>query len=81
MAQNKADYDPNMRGVLFVADKKDNPKRPDFTGPIVINGVEMRMAGWIRKSKGGQKFISVAITSKNGGKAAPKNDAEQLLLG
>lgn len=80
MAQNKKEYDPNMRGVLFQNDKEGNEKRPDFTGPVVINGEEMRIAGWIRKSKDGKKFISIAISNKNlGKKAEPKTDAEALL--
>ena len=29
-----AEYDNNLRGVLFPNDKGDNPKRPDMTGSL-----------------------------------------------
>ena len=38
-----ADYDNNLRGVLFVNDKGDNPNRPDMTGSCEIDGVEYKI--------------------------------------
>lgn len=53
------EYDNKNTWVLFKNDKGDNEKRPDYTGTEVDeNGVEHKIAGWIRESKSGTKFIS-----------------------
>ncbi len=53
------EFDNKNTWVLFKNDKGDNEKRPDYTGTEVdANGVEHRIAGWIRESKTGTKFIS-----------------------
>jgi len=53
------EFDNKNTWVLFKNDKGDNEKRPDYTGTKVdANGVEHRIAGWIRESKTGSKFIS-----------------------
>ena len=53
-----ADYDNNMRGVLFPNDKGDNPKRPDYRGDVILpDGTKMRLSGWIKESNG-KRFIS-----------------------
>lgn len=49
----------DMSGILFVNDKGDNPKRPDYRGEIVINGFLYKLSGWVREGKKGQ-FISLA---------------------
>jgi uncharacterized protein (DUF736 family) len=54
-------YDNNMRGVLFRAEKK-NDKAPDYTGNCEIEGVEIRLAGWVRTAKSGKKFLSLALS-------------------
>jgi hypothetical protein len=53
------EYDNRNTWVLFKNDKGDNPKRPDYTGTeIDANGAEHKIAGWIRESAKGTKFIS-----------------------
>ena len=53
------EYDNKNTWVLFKNDKGDNEKRPDYTGTEVdADGVEHRIAGWIREGKTGTKFIS-----------------------
>jgi len=65
------EYDDKNTWVLFKNDKGDNEKRPDYTGTeIDENGVEHKIAGWIRVSKKtGEKFIS--------GTREPKEDVPQ----
>jgi hypothetical protein len=44
--------------TLFVNDKGDNPKRPDYRGDVVLpDGTKMRLSGWIKESNG-KRFIS-----------------------
>lgn len=55
-------YDNTNRGVLFKNDKKGNEKAPDYTGTINFGGKEMSLAGWLKESKSGTKFISLSIS-------------------
>ena len=48
-------------GILFSNDKKGNPKAPDWTGKINIDGVEKRLAAWERIGKKG-KFLTLNVS-------------------
>lgn len=48
-------------GSLFVNDKKNNPKAPDFTGTGLYKGERVRLSGWKKQSKGGKNYISLSI--------------------
>lgn len=57
-------------GFLARNDKGDNPNRPDWTGKLDIDGTgERRVAGWVKTSKAGNKYLSLSIDSApdNGG--------------
>jgi hypothetical protein len=56
-------------GALFKNDKGDNQNRPDYRGPLQINGVEGELAAWLSESKNGQKYMSL--------KWQPKQDKPQ----
>lgn len=45
----------------FVNDKNGNEKKPDWTGKINIDGKEMRIAVWKRKSASGIEYLSGSI--------------------
>jgi len=50
-------------GAIFKHDKKDNDKAPDYSGKIVVDGVEKRIALWLNTSKDGtKKYFSVKIS-------------------
>ena len=77
-----SEYDNTNRGVLFRNDKGDNPKRPDYTGKINVNGVEAKLSAWVREGAKG-KFLSVTATPveveeapKPAAKPAPKPVAD-----
>lgn len=53
-------YDSNNRGVLFINDKKENEKQPDWKGRIDIDGTEYWLSGWIKKTKDGKSYISLS---------------------
>ena len=61
-----ADYDNNMRGVLFNNDKGDNPKRPDYTGNCEIDGTKYRLSAWIKQSQKGTSFLSLSLSLDEG---------------
>ena len=47
---------------LFHNDKGDNDKRPDWTGKGKINGKEVRVSLWLRKSASGIEYFSGSIS-------------------
>lgn len=54
----------DMSGILFRNDKGDNPKRPDYTGNVMIGGTEYRLAGWIKEGRKG-KFMGLKVSEKD----------------
>jgi hypothetical protein len=63
MAEQK--YDNTNTFTLFKNEQGDNPKKPNYTGLANIDGIEFRIAGWIREGQKG-KFISGTIQLKDG---------------
>jgi uncharacterized protein (DUF736 family) len=65
------EYDNNNRGVLFKNDKDGNDKRPDYRGSATINGVDLNISAWIKRSqKTGDAYMSLSFEPKKA--AAPK---------
>jgi hypothetical protein len=63
-------FDTTNRGEFYREEDKKNPKGPDYTGSLDVNGVPHRLAGWIKESKKtGKKFLSLAIEPKSEAKA------------
>lgn len=55
-----AEYDNSNQGILFRNDKKaEGSKQPDYQGNAEVNGKKVEIAGWIRTSKTGKKFLSL----------------------
>lgn len=44
--------------VLFKNEDKQKDNQPDYKGKIKVNGEEQQLAGWIKESKNGKKYIS-----------------------
>ena len=51
-------------GSLFKNDKKEQPNHPDYTGTIMVGGVNHWLSGWLKESAGGKKFFSLAVKPK-----------------
>lgn len=60
------EYDNEKKGVLFSNKerKEQNPNAPDYTGNIQINGVEYWLSAWVKTSKNGNQFMSLAVKEK-----------------
>ena len=68
------DFDNTNRGTLFPNDKANNPKRPDYTGIINVEGKEYKLSAWIKAPSGTVKdnWFSMTIQPKeNSGYTTP----------
>ncbi|MGH9644410.1 MAG: hypothetical protein ACRD3Q_18565 [Terriglobales bacterium] len=61
-----AQYDNNMRGVLFKnTDKREGKRDPDYRGNAEIDRVQMWVDAWINTSKDGKtKYLSLTFKPK-----------------
>jgi hypothetical protein len=51
-------------GVLFKNENKDNEKKPDYKGSIMVDGNEYWLSAWIKEGKTG-KFMGLALSPKD----------------
>jgi len=51
----------NNSGTLFLNERKTETKHPDYTGKAVIFGKPCWVSAWIRTSKKGTRYISIAV--------------------
>ena len=74
-------YDDTNRGVLFVNDKKADPKHPDFTGKLDVDGREYFLDAWRQEGKNGKKgFLSVKVKAKNSPSGGIQNRRDEFDL-
>ena len=69
------DFDNNLTGALFKAEKDGNEKRPDYRGSAEIDRVEYWVSAWIRTSKKGERFMSLKFEPQAGERAAEGESA------
>ncbi len=48
-------------GSLWVNDKKTEENHPDRTGKCMIDGVLMYVSGWLKRTKDGTPWLSLAF--------------------
>jgi len=67
------EYDNNNTGALFKNNKRTNERQPEYNGSVEVSGVQYWISAWVKESKNGQKFFSLAFTEKD----QPKPEAIQ----
>jgi hypothetical protein len=56
-------YEQNeLNFSLFINKRKEKPNHPDRTGSVKVGGKLYRMAGWIKETKGGDKWLGGTLT-------------------
>ena len=71
-------------GVIFKNDRKTSDKQPDYKGKVNVNGKEMEVALWVKKSNGGgNTFFSAAfsepyVTPETMERVPVSNDVDDL---
>ena len=70
-------YDNTNTGALFKNTRKESDKGPDYRGQLNVGGTEFWVAAWLKKSKEGKPYMSLAVTKKEGTvREKPKEDSE-----
>jgi uncharacterized protein (DUF736 family) len=57
-----SDFDNTNSGALFKNDKRTNDRQPQYRGRINAGGVEFWVSAWVKKSRNGANFMSLALT-------------------
>jgi uncharacterized protein (DUF736 family) len=70
------EYDNNNTGVLF-RNETATPenKQPYMTGKCEVNGKMMQVAGWMKESKAGKKFLSLKFQEPQAREVVASNDS------
>ena len=72
-----------MSGSLFINTKKEKDTHPDRNGTALIGGVEYWVSGWIKETKSGDKWLSLAFKTKDEAPRKPqpavvKDDEDEI---
>jgi len=54
-----------LSGSLFENDKKTNDRQPDFTGNCKIEGTMYWVSAWVKETRAGGDFLSLAFTAQD----------------
>lgn len=73
------DYDNTNRGTLFKNDKKETEKQPDYKGKINVKGQDFYLSAWIKTSKDGNKYMSLAVSEPIQGHQAIKAQPKKFI--
>lgn len=57
-------YDNTNKGALFANDNRKTDKHPTHTGAINVDGKDYWLSAWVRESKTGKRFFSLAVQPK-----------------
>ena len=76
------EYDNNNTGVLF-RNETATPenKQPYMTGKCEVNGKDMQVAGWMKESKAGKKFLSLKFQEPQTKEAVASSDSSTSTTG
>ena len=70
----------DMRAVLFKNDYKKKDSQPDYVGKVNINNTEeiAKLAAWLKESKNGKKYLSIAFSDTQFKRQLIMNNGEPL---
>jgi len=54
---------------------KTKETQPDYTGNIIIDNKELRLSGWIKKSKNGVDYVSGQVSEQLNKKSGESNES------
>lgn len=66
----------DMSGTLFRETEKKKENHPDFTGKVLVRGESLRIAGWLKQSKAGSTYISLALSEPRQQQEQPQAPAQ-----
>ncbi len=72
------DFDNTNSGILHRNLNKTEPKQPDFSGTINVEGVEYWLNGWVKDAKPDGKLAQKGIKQFFSLSLRPKNDAPKV---
>ena len=49
-------------GTLMKNNRKEKEGQPDYTGRVMVNGKELRIAGWKKTSQNGNAYLSLKVS-------------------
>jgi uncharacterized protein (DUF736 family) len=52
------------QGSLFRNDRKQSTNHPDYRGDLKVEGIEFKLAGWVKETRDGRKFLSLSAMPK-----------------
>ena len=55
-------YDNTNNGALFRNQRKEKPNHPDYRGKINVEGKDFELSAWLKKSKEGTPYMSLAVS-------------------
>lgn len=58
------EFDNTNSGALFKNDRKETERHPDYRGEINVEGKDFWISSWLKTSKNGVKFMSLAVSPK-----------------
>ena len=65
-------------GTLFKNGRKEKDSHPDMRGDANIDGTMYEVAAWTKITKGGDKFLSLAIKPKDADRPKPANKRDAV---
>lgn len=71
------EYDNTNRGMLAKNQNKQSDNHPDYSGTINVDGKDFWLSGWLKTSKAGSKYFSLAVKPKEAKKEVKKLQAKQ----
>lgn len=74
------EYDNTNSGALFknmvkVEEPREDDRRPDYRGSLDCEGTDYWISAWLKTSKAGKKYMSLAITPKEEQRVPGEDDA------